>query len=91
MLAARLARPAAQAAVPLLAATERLGDLARDQERAVRSALLDEALEGSRDLRALAARAASFGLDFSDAGAASCVACDTARRGAPAIDARRTC
>ncbi|WP_028066481.1 PucR family transcriptional regulator [Solirubrobacter soli] len=64
MLAARLARPAAQAAVPLLAATERLGDLARDQERAVRSALLDEALEGSRDTRALAARAASFGLDF---------------------------
>ena len=36
-LTARLARPAAQAAVPLLAATERLGELARDQERAVRS------------------------------------------------------
>ncbi len=65
-LAARLARPAAQAAVPLLAATERLGDLARDQERAVRSALLDEALEGGRDTRALAARAASFGLDFAE-------------------------
>jgi purine catabolism regulator len=64
MLAARLARPAAQAAVPLLAATERLGDLARDQERAIRSALLDETLEGSRDLRALAARVASFGIDF---------------------------
>ena len=64
VLAARLARPAAQAAVPLLAATERLGDLARDQERAIRSALLDEALEGTRDVRALAARAASFGLDF---------------------------
>ena len=64
VLATRLARPAAQAAVPLLAATERLDDLARDQERAVRSALLDEALEGSRDERALAARAASFGLDF---------------------------
>ena len=52
VLAARLARPAAQAAVPLLAATERLGDLARDQERAVRSALLDEALEGSARRRA---------------------------------------
>jgi purine catabolism regulator len=64
VLATRLARPAAQAAVPLLAATERLGDLARDQERAIRSALLDEALEGTRDVRALAARAASFGLDF---------------------------
>ena len=44
-LTARLARPAAQAAVPLLAATERLGELARDQERAVRAALLDEALD----------------------------------------------
>jgi purine catabolism regulator len=64
VLATRLARPAAQAAVPLLAATERLGELARDQERAIRSALLDEALEGSRDVRVLAARAASFGLDF---------------------------
>ena len=64
VLATRLARPAAQAAVPLLAATERLDDLARDQERAVRSALLDEALEGSRDERALAARMASFGVDF---------------------------
>lgn len=58
----RVARSAAQAAVPLLAATERLGELARDQERAVRSALLDEALEASGD--ALAARAASFGLTF---------------------------
>ena len=67
-LAARLARPAAQAAVPLLAATERLDELARDQERAVRSALLDEALDGlSSDERALAARAASFGLDFARA------------------------
>jgi purine catabolism regulator len=69
-LTARLARPAAQAAVPLMAATERLGELARDQERAVRSALLDEALDlapGSRrELRGLAARAASFGLDFSE-------------------------
>jgi purine catabolism regulator len=58
----RVARSAAQAAVPLLAATERLGELARDQERAVRSALLDEALDSCGD--ALAARAASFGVDF---------------------------
>ena len=65
-LAARLARPAAQAAVPLLAATDRLDDLARDQERAVRSALLDEALEGGGDERALAARMASFGVDFTE-------------------------
>jgi purine catabolism regulator len=59
----RVARSAAQAAVPLLAATERLGELARDQERAVRSALLDEALDSCGN--AVAARAASFGLDFS--------------------------
>ncbi len=76
-LAARLARPAAQAAVPLLAATDRLDDLARDQERAIRSALLDEALEGSSDERVLAARAASFGLDFAQP-ARVVVACDAA-------------
>ena len=68
-LTARLARPAAQAAVPLLAATERLGELARDQERAVRSALLDEALDltdaSGREVRALAARVASCGIDLS--------------------------
>jgi purine catabolism regulator len=58
----RVARSAAQAAVPLLAATERLDELARDQERAVRSALLDEALDSCGD--AVAARAASFGLTF---------------------------
>ena len=67
-LTARLARPAAQAAVPLLAATERLGELARDQERAVRSALLDEALDltqaSGREVRALAARVASCGIDL---------------------------
>ncbi len=67
-LTARLARPAAQAAVPLLAATERLGELARDQERAVRSALLDEALDltqaSGREVRALAARIASCGIDL---------------------------
>jgi purine catabolism regulator len=58
----RVARSAAQAAVPLLAATERLDELQRDQERAVRSALLDEALDACGD--AVAARAASFGLTF---------------------------
>ena len=39
------ARAAAATAVPLLAATERLAELAREQERAVRAALLDELLE----------------------------------------------
>ena len=54
--------------MPLLAATERLGELARDQERAVRSALLDEALDltqaSGREVRALAARVASCGIDL---------------------------
>jgi PucR family transcriptional regulator, purine catabolism regulatory protein len=40
-----LARAAAQAAVPLLAATDRLAEHAREQERAVRAALLDELLD----------------------------------------------
>jgi len=61
-----LARAAAQAAVPLLAATERLAELARDQERVVRAALLDELLEltPGAETRGLAARAASFGVTF---------------------------
>ena len=61
-----LARAAAQAAVPLLAATERLAELAREQERAVRAALLDELLElaPGDETRGLAARAASFGVTF---------------------------
>ena len=44
----------------------------RDQEQAVKAALLAEALEPAeaRDLLPLAARAAAFGLDFSDARAA---------------------
>lgn len=61
-----LARAAAATAVPLLAATERLAELAREQERVVRAALLDELLEltpGS-ETRGLAARAASFGVTF---------------------------
>lgn len=60
----RLARPAAQAAVPLLAATERLSELARDQERALRAALLDEILDGGGDSRSLHARAARFGVEL---------------------------
>ena len=61
-----LARAAAAAAVPLLAATERLAELAREQERAVRAALLDELLEltPGAETRGLAARAASFGVTF---------------------------
>jgi purine catabolism regulator len=64
----RLAKAAVQAAAPLLGAAERLGDVAREQERAVRGALLEEALAGAvgdREARALAARAAVLGLDLS--------------------------
>jgi PucR family transcriptional regulator, purine catabolism regulatory protein len=72
-LIAKLAKPAAEATAPLLAAMARLGDVVRDQEQAVKAALLAEALEpaGPRDLLPLAARAAAFGVDFS--GAASVV------------------
>jgi PucR family transcriptional regulator, purine catabolism regulatory protein len=63
----KLAKPAAEATAPLLAALARLSDVVRDQERAVKAALLEEALEPfeARDLPPLAARAAAFGLDFS--------------------------
>jgi Purine catabolism regulatory protein-like family/PucR C-terminal helix-turn-helix domain/GGDEF-like domain len=63
---AKLAKPAAEATAPLLAAMSRLGEVARDQELAVKAALLQEALEPARprDLQPLAARAAAFGVDF---------------------------
>jgi purine catabolism regulator len=62
----RLAKPAAEAAAPLLAALARLTDVVRDQEQAVKAALLEEALAPPprRDPLPLAARAAAFGLDF---------------------------
>ena len=62
----KLAKPAAEATAPLLAAMARLSDVVRDQELAVKAALLEEALEpvGPRPAP-LAARAAAFGLDFS--------------------------
>lgn len=63
----KLTKTAAEATAPLLAAMARLGDVLRDQEQAVRAALLEEALEPAeaRDPLPLAARAAAFGLDFS--------------------------
>jgi PucR family transcriptional regulator, purine catabolism regulatory protein len=65
---AKLAKPAAEATAPLLAAMARLTDVVRDQEQAVKAALLEEALEPAapRDPLPLAARAAAFGLDFSE-------------------------
>jgi PucR family transcriptional regulator, purine catabolism regulatory protein len=63
----RLAKPAAEATAPLLAALARVNDVVRDQEQAVKAALLEEALEpvDGRALPPLAARAAAFGVDFS--------------------------
>src|SRR4051794_29316734 len=63
----KLAKPAAEATAPLLAAMARLTDVVRDQEQAVKAALLEEALEPAEahDPLPLAARAAAFGLDFS--------------------------
>jgi PucR family transcriptional regulator, purine catabolism regulatory protein len=63
----KLAKPAAEATAPLLAAMARLSDVVRDQEQAVKSALLQEALEPDEPGDPLpgAARAAAFGLDFS--------------------------
>jgi purine catabolism regulator len=66
----QLTKPAAQATVPLLAAIGRLGDVAREQERAIRAALLEDALTGMvaepAEAHAMAARAASFGLTFAE-------------------------
>jgi PucR family transcriptional regulator, purine catabolism regulatory protein len=63
----KLAKPAAEATAPLLAAMARLSDVVREQEHAVKAALLEEALEPAEahDPLPLAARAAVFGLDFS--------------------------
>ena len=64
----KLAKPAAEATAPLLAAMARLSDVLREQEDAVKGALLEEALESveARDPLPVAARAAAFGLDFSE-------------------------
>jgi purine catabolism regulator len=59
-----LAKPATQAAAPVLAATDRLELTERRQERAIRAAVLDDLLETAGSPHVLAARAAEFGLDF---------------------------
>jgi len=61
-----LAKRAAEMTAPLLVAMERLKEVAREQELAVRGALLDEALAPGGDTSSLAARAAAFGLDFAE-------------------------
>ena len=66
----RLTRPAARATAPVLAALTRLEGAAREQERAIRAALLEQLLRPvpARDLTTLAARAASLGIDFARPG-----------------------
>jgi purine catabolism regulator len=59
-----LTKPLVQAAAPLLAATERLGLAVREQELAVRAALLGELIEPGGDLLSLRARAAGHGIDL---------------------------
>lgn len=63
---ARLARQAARATAPVLAALGRMDEMARDQQRAIRASLLDEMLKPPRPRpRGTAgARAASLGVDF---------------------------
>jgi PucR family transcriptional regulator, purine catabolism regulatory protein len=65
--AGTLARSAAETTAPLLAAMERLREVVRNQEDAVKGALLEESLGPveTRDLPALEARAAGFEVDFS--------------------------
>jgi purine catabolism regulator len=60
---ARVARAAARATAPVLAALARLEHMADGQQRAIRGALLDELLDGGADGE-LAARVASCGVDF---------------------------
>ena len=87
----KLAKPAAEATAPLLAAMARLSDVVRDQEQAVKAALLAEALEPAeaRDPLPLAARAAAFGLDFSQPARLVVVHVHPRRRGACARPAAR--
>jgi purine catabolism regulator len=63
----RHTKPAARATAPVLAALARLGGVAREQDRAIRGALVEQLLEPivGREAATLAARAASLGIDFS--------------------------
>ena len=66
--ATRMTRPAARATAPVLAALTRLSDMAREQERAVRSSVLEQMLGplAGRDAAGITARAASLGIDFGE-------------------------
>jgi PucR family transcriptional regulator, purine catabolism regulatory protein len=64
----RLAKAAAQATAPLLTAIARLGEQDAAHARAMRGALLDDALgpAASSEASSLEARAATFGIDFGE-------------------------
>jgi PucR family transcriptional regulator, purine catabolism regulatory protein len=63
----RLTRPAVRATAPVLAALGHLRGAAREQDRAIRGALLEQALApaAGQDAATLAARAAPLGVDLS--------------------------
>ncbi len=61
-----LAKRAAEMSAPLLVAMDRLQEFAREQELAVRAALLEEALRREGDVASLTARTAAVGLDFAE-------------------------
>lgn len=75
----RLAKPAAQGTAPLLAAIARLGERVRDQDRAIRRALLDDMLANKqgRNTGALGARAAALGVDFASPAHVVVVGCQS--------------
>jgi purine catabolism regulator len=62
-----LTRPAVRATAPVLSALAHIRGAAREQDRAIRGALLEQALAplGSGEAATLAARAASLGIDLS--------------------------
>jgi purine catabolism regulator len=62
----RLARQAARATAPVLAALGRMDEVAREQQRAIRASVLDDLLKPAqrRPRGPAAARAASLGVDF---------------------------
>jgi PucR family transcriptional regulator, purine catabolism regulatory protein len=63
----RLTRPAVRATAPVLSALRHIRGAAREQDRAIRGALLEQALapQSGREAVTLAARAASLGIDMS--------------------------
>src|SRR3954447_1033549 len=87
----KLAKPAAEATAPLLAAMARLTDVVRDQEQAVKAALLAEALEpaGWHAPLPLAARAGFSGPTSSSPARLVLITRHARRAGAARVDLER--